>query len=211
MPDVTSQGVLSVVARNSIAASLLIDETCEGTGTPTGWTDTGPVDWDETTTVLAGTQSMKQSNSASAVYTQKTITDSANLYAKFMWRVNSDTTDNRPVISFLTSGATELARLQVDDTVLEAFHGTASNFSASSEYAADTTYYLWFEYEAGSGSDGVCNVYINTADSKPGAASCAITTGTSTGNVGIVRLGGGAYALDNWFDNIQVRNTSAFS
>lgn len=46
------------VASAPAGVTYLVEENCEGTGTPSGWKDAGTVDWDYTTTVLRGSQSL---------------------------------------------------------------------------------------------------------------------------------------------------------
>jgi hypothetical protein len=42
------------------APTYIVDEDCEGVGTPSNWTDTGSPDWDSTVVVLEGSESNQQ-------------------------------------------------------------------------------------------------------------------------------------------------------
>jgi len=207
MADVTSQGVLSAVARKSVAGgSLLIDEDCEGTGTPSGWTDTGSVDWDEAVTVLAGSKSLKIPNSASAIYTEYSFTGGSSRYLKMLIRIDNSPGGIRDVASFRDSSGSEIARLENQNNNFKIVHGSTSSGTAA--FSDDTLYYVWLEYTAGSGSDGVLDFYFATTDSKPGSADLSITTGTSTSDCARLRLGGESFANAMFYDNIQVSESA---
>jgi hypothetical protein len=166
------------------------------------------VDWDEATTVLEGSKSLELPNSGGAINTTGTFTGGSNRYLKIRWRATSSPTATKNLFRFLDSG-TERARIDLlNGGVIGSYHGSASQ-TQGGLWSINTLYYIWFEYEAGSGSDGVLRFYISTSDSKPGSPSITeITNGTSTTSVNELQLGGSAFAGGLYFDVIQVSETA---
>jgi len=77
----------------------------------------------------------------------------------------------------------------ISDTSIRAMHG--SSYTGSSYATTTGTKYVWFHYAKGSGANGVAEVYVSTTTTKPGSATDATTTGTSTAQAAKVRIGFG--------------------
>lgn len=193
--------------------TYLVSEDAEGTGTPSGWTQSGNVDWDYTTTVLAGTQSLQLiTNGGSAgnmVQTPSFAAQSA-LYVYFVMRVteNAWKTDGNARICSLRSGSSEEAAVPLSNArVPSVLHGSASA-AASSALTLNTTYHIWVEYVAGTGANGQMLLYISSNGTKPGSPTVTLTTGTSTASIDSVQFGraiaGNASLI---FDTMRVAST----
>lgn len=214
--DGVATSTLSKIDGQTVAAggpSYLIDENCEGTGTGGDFTDTaGTIDWDSTSggpSPLSGSESLYISNQGGNVYTVGDFTGGANRYAKFIFGGSGVSfIDNKPFVEFLDSSDNVLATAQVDDAEIEIFHGSDSFFSTDSPLSNDTAIYIWFEYEAGSGSNGVLRLYHNTTDSKPGAANYSLSSGTSTADAAKIRLGFGTFSGGMYWDDIKVSESA---
>jgi hypothetical protein len=51
-----------------------------------------------------------------------------------------------------------------------------------------TTYYIWTEYAAGSGSNGTINLWVSTTTTKPGNPQFSVTTSKSTASAATIHL-----------------------
>lgn len=193
------------------ASSSLLYEDAEGTGTPSGWVDTGTVNWDYTTTVLAGSQSFSIASNASGGgwYSSKTFTPGATRYGRLIWRASAVNTT--PVMIdirgadgstrcfyFMTSNV-GAPQLRDPDTGLRA-SGSSGVFTSA------TTYYLWWRYTAGTGTNAVIDIHHGTSKIKSEATLLSTTAGEGTEQAGSIRLGTSNYTLVI-FDAIEVSET----
>lgn len=178
--------------------SYLIHEDCEGTGTPSGWTDFGTANWDYTTTSIgdAGTQSLTGIlNSGSYKAVGAGIT---HLYIRFKFRTASTASTAYWLTVYDNGVANAIAWLKFNDT-----SGTATIVigptpasgdvatAMVTQVANNTTYYVWFEVIA-NGSSTSANLAINTTLSQPtsGNSYTSISNSTkSTLNPGAVAFG----------------------
>lgn len=75
----------------------------------------------------------------------------------------------------------------IDDTRhLFVVHGNSGSSVSTSDALSDSvTYNVWFEYHAGTGSDGVAKACFSTSTTKPtsGTAFCSTTSGIGTENI----------------------------
>lgn len=176
--QVAVMGEESVHSSGAAPPSYLVEENCEGTGTPADWTDiVGSPDWDYTTTVLEGSESL---HIVGSQLTEIDFTAQSDVWVYFKFRAISSITDNPYVFNLQDSSNVNVARIRlITPTSIRAYNGTANTTSASSTIAVDTAYHVWLHYVKGSGSDGETTIYTSTSGTK-GSAVASVTTGTAT-------------------------------
>jgi len=186
-------GVLGAAGVAAGGSSYLIEENFEGSGSPSGWTvevDNGGVNWDYTDTVLRGSQSLSlyPTNWWDPVQVQKTFTGSSTIWTFFRFRTNSISDgDNQIIFRIVNSSATTIAELLIRNTgAWRIVHGSAAE--AGQTPVADTTYFIWVRYTAGTGTNGVMRAYIGTTNERPTDPTLSITDGTSTADAAGIRL-----------------------
>lgn len=100
----------------------------------------------------------------------------SNLYVYALVNWNAiDTFEN--VFRIEDSTNATISQLQISSTQLRGKHGT-TNGTYSGTVGTGTTYHIWYEYEKGTGSDGVCRVYLSTDGTK--TLIDTVSTGTAT-------------------------------
>jgi hypothetical protein len=204
-------------------SSFLINQGFEGTGYDNGetWTGagTGTVDADETTTVIAGSQSLHITLVSQTGSTYAVFTGQGSVFVKFRLRVAS-TNGGTQTIATLRNGTTVLASLILAGAsrVIRANAAGGSNNTSTgtgSEVPVNQDLYVWFEYIKGTGSNAVCRVGWAATDSKPTFVAAGTTTaisanGSSTSDANRIYLGNPNEGyFDAYFDTVQV-SASAF-
>ncbi len=189
----------------------LVNENCEGTGTPTGWTDNGNLatggSWDDTTSPLQGAQSLYMATVFSGTYA--TFTPQTTVYAKCQMRIDfaASSLDHR--VAFRDSGGNVLVSLQsatpvsTSQTVIYA-NGAASSPSATS-LTSGTNYYVWLKFVSG----GTCEVAISATNTKPtsdGSGNVFLTATAASGSASQIALGN--HDAHVHFDMMQVSASS---
>jgi hypothetical protein len=204
VPDVTSQGVLAAVARKNAGGGqvFLINEDAEGTGTPSGWTDSGAnVDWDYSTSALSGSESLRITTSENTYYDLGS--GYSELWSYFMVNLD-DTAVAGYFFEFQTSAGTPLGRIRcLASESVRAYFGSLNTTGGT--IAAATTYHIWTQCIESTGSDGEMHVYISTTGTKPGAPTVSRTGGTQTGALQRIQFKGDDISR---FDNILISETS---
>jgi hypothetical protein len=203
-------------AFRSSGSSFLIEEGFEGTGFENTWTKagTGTVDEDQTTIVIAGSQSLHINLASQTGNAYTAFTAQGSLFAKFRFRVAS--TSSNPTIATIRNGATVLASLiLVGANRTLRVNGGGSNGSASGTIATNTNIYIWFEYIKGTGANAICRAGWSLTDVKPdlsvtGAQTCIASNGTGTLDADRLYLGPTlSSTYECFFDSIQIA-ASAF-
>jgi hypothetical protein len=201
-------------------SAFLLEQNFEGTGYDNAetWTEsaTGTVDEDNTGTVIAGSQSLRVNISGQTGSTYASFTATNDVYCKFRFRVASTNGGNQ-VIATIRDGATVLGTLTLAGAsrVLRALAMGGSNGTSTDVLPLNTDIYIWFEYLAGTGANGICRCGWATTDSKPSLASTGAKTGvssngTSTAQPSRLYLGNtGSGTVECFFDAVQV-SASAF-
>lgn len=173
--------------------SYLVIENCDGTGTPSGWTDNATPAWDYTTSPapLEGTQSVNLDNVGDESYFA--FTGVAEAFGYFMINVSSlagadyvfsfrDSSDNKlGRVRFLSDGAVRVVDLS----------GVVANDSPAGTVTINTTYHIWPRYKAGSGANSEVDVYVSATSTKPGSPAASINLGTGTANAA-------RFAIEGW-------------
>jgi hypothetical protein len=177
------------------------EERCEGTGTPSGWTDGGSPDWDNTT-ALVGSQSLLLASASDNTYTP-TFTSSSELWVHFVYRFSAIPASSTTVFAMRESGTHRPYMSQRTTTgVWRIYNGGGTYDSPSFTPTAGTTYYVWWRYKAGTGAgDGISQVYISTSSTRPGSPDIDNQTTNATASINSCWFGG-ATGIDIRFDNM---------
>lgn len=197
------QFALLAKKNTSTGPTYLVEEDCEGTGTPAGWTNTGTVNWDDASAPLEGSQSLSISaNYSYSTISFATIAGKADSYIV----VNvSSLPASSVVLVYLLDGSSNIigfVRL-LSSGAVRIFHGTA-NVTTASVVSAGVTAYIWYDFTPGTGANGVANVYVS-ANTTKGSADGTVSTGTSTAGVAKMRVGkDDASGFTHTFDHIRL-------
>lgn len=193
---------LAFLARSKPIQSVityLIQEDCEGTGTPANWFNFNTPNWDYSASPLAGLQSFQTTNSSSS--TNIMASTYSTLFGFLLLKVTASGTD-QDFFRLKTSTGAVVGRMSLRSAVqFRISHGgTTSTITA---LTLDQLYYIWWDWTISTGgNNGVMHMYISTTTTKP-AATLTITNGDATTDVGQIMLSG---ATGNGFiaDNIYV-------
>lgn len=202
--------------------SYLIDQNFEtpGTGYDNGETwnsfaGGGTIDPVYSAAPIVGTQSLNiitTGSNQAAAYTDFTSSD--NIYFQFRFRLASFTGAS-DLFAIYTSGVALIGYIVVLGTGemnLVSAAGGANNTSTAIPTATDL--WLWFEYEKGTGANGVLRAGWSTTSTKPtlsasGTTTCALTATGNTTQAGRVYLGTvGSSTLNAVYDQILADNTA---
>lgn len=154
--------------------SYLLEERCEGTGTPSGWSDSGTVDWDYATTVLEGSQSWSAA-ATSGISTYDLPSALSEVWVRFRFQYpGTKGSSSFRVFRLDTTGGTEVAGFRATTAMQAYADGSAGTTFA---YDAGTTYYVWIHWTA---STSTTDVYVSTTSTIPGSPSCSATGSSGT-------------------------------
>lgn len=200
---------LAVVAKKKVPVGItyLIDEDCEGTGTPSPWVvGTATVNFDETSIVLSGSQSVLVSGTGANTYADFTGQTTVWCYALIRW--NNFGSGLRYAMEILDSGGTRLAGLSYTTSPSGEIKLTSSGTSAASSttLVASTIYEVWLSYTSG-GTATLAIAPVGTGD-KPtvdGSGNVYLTQTAATGTATRLRLFN-QFSVKR-FDNIKVSAT----
>lgn len=140
----------------------LVEENADGTGTPSGWVDSGSPNWDYTTTVLQGTHSVLCSVSTSSY---KSFASQSTVYGYTLFRI--PTSLPAAVTTFGAFRATDLSaralfRVNASGQVTIFANGSDSTACVAT-MSANTTYHVWWSFTA----SGTCTVAFSTDGTRP--------------------------------------------
>jgi hypothetical protein len=190
------------------APSYLFEENLEGTGYEKGaaWGSDGEgtrtVDPDYTTTVLRGAQSLYMSCASDGYLTVTadiggTYTE---LYGFMRIRFPTGITGiNQNIICL--SDSSRIAIWDDSETVRFTIqHGSQQDYG-STGISLNTTYYLWFYWLKGTGSDGQMWLKLDTDNTIPVSNECSLTNGDGTNSSSSIYFLLGSYT---WTHSIIV-------
>lgn len=167
---VQGQGILSLAGSPPTAVGFtpdLLDEDCEGTGKPAGWTDAGTPNWDYVTAPapLQGAQSLRFGTSQAAHFTFAGTT-TVEMYCLFT--VASLPGSIVTIFGARDSGGAALclARLNTTGTISVYSNGSDATFTTDA-YTAGTAIHLWLRYVSG----GTCTVEWATDGVRVGSGN----------------------------------------
>lgn len=201
---------LVFLSGNPPAASItyLIDEAFEGTGTPSGWTTTGTVNYDATSLMLGAQHMFLGSASAGGAFTISPAGSPMELY--FVYRTLDATPGASMQICELTdSGDADGAEIWLTTGGLIRIQDTGDGTSSSNTVTAladSTNYHFWVRVTSGSGTNAVYTVAFSTDGIRPtsGNAFQQKTNGTLTTDVSRGFLGRPSQNIQARYDHVLV-------
>lgn len=194
----------SYVGADFAAPTLIVNEGAEGTGTPAGWTDANSPQWDYTTTILEGSQSLGITGSTQSTY--NSFSGVPGVWVRFRYRTSAIST-NPTICSIRDSSGNQLVRAEVRSTGGVRFYNAANTSvitSAGSEIAINTDYYIWIYYLKGTGANAAYFLYKSTNSTRPGTPLLNWRTGDSTANAARLLISTGVASTNAVYDNILV-------
>lgn len=208
----TSGDVAELYLYSGVVGSL-VNETFEGTGTPTGWFKGGSADFDSTASPLQGAQSLRLNTSADYANTPSIAED--EIWGRFLYRPSS-VTDTVNTLILDDAGFTQMMgiSLYTDGTLIALDNGVGVFDFTTDAMSANTTYYVWFHYKKGSGANAVIDVMFDTTcTTRPSVGSskwAGGTTGVSTSDIEFAQFSStGSIVYD--YDDLQISNTDDFA
>lgn len=197
----------AVVGNAAIGASggivYLLNEDCEGTGTPSGWADNSTPDWDYATSPAPLADSQSWYGNAITKYSTFTHGSThSHIYGKFLVYVYSTPADHETMLSLRSGGVQQMGITFRNTGVWRVWDRTGDHAADTGAISDSTMYYIWLEYQTGTGSDGVNKIWINTSDSKPGSPSASVSSSDSNADVDIMRITGLTPGII--WDNLQL-------
>jgi hypothetical protein len=172
-------------------SSTLAEREFESGESQTGWVTAGSTapDVNSTVNILRGSQSLRCTDTGTDCdYRTPAFTAATTVHAAFMVSFTDVATATANSFFQLRDESSILSTIKLTNGNLSLYHGTQStpNYAIS----AATTYYIWVDYTAGTGSNGTADYYISSTGTKPGSPQYSITTGTSTAGVTRVSMVG---------------------
>lgn len=156
----------------------LVEENCDGTGTPSGWVDSGTPNWDYTTTILQGTQSVL---CASGQSSYKTFSTQSTAYGYCLMRIPTSLPGSvNTYCGFRASDGSARALVRVDASGNVTMFANGSDSTACvTQMTANTTYHVWWSFTA----SGTCTVAFSTDGTKPTSGNNFTSKTGGTGTV----------------------------
>jgi len=187
------------MARAAVSSpAYIVNETCEGTGTPSGWTDANAPNWDYTTTALQGSQSLNLT--ASSISSYKTFTDASSLDVYFLFRTDTLPGSASSMAALRTSADSALCIFRVNATgQVTVFANGADSTACATTMSINTTYHVWLTWNA----SGTCSVAFSTDGVRPTSGNQFTSKTGGSGNAGRLRFGTGASGV-TIYDRILV-------
>lgn len=168
-------------------ATLIFSENAEGTGTPSGWTNTSTPDWDYTGVVLAGAQSVQAADG------ERVHFDSGAAYGevwlRFKFRIESGGDTGYRVFSFRNqTGDSEIAYFEIaagGEARVVSGSGSASTVTSLTTSCGLSTCNVWLRYKKGTGANAEMSVAFSTTCTQPtsGDDFASLVNGSSTGDI----------------------------
>lgn len=193
------------IAAPMVGETYQISEDCENASTPSGWTDSG-VEWGASP-ALIGDGSLVADAAADATY--HAFAGSA-VWVFCAFSLSAITASVTQVIRlYAADGVTMVGRFGVTSTgAIRVYSGSDSSTSAGGLVAINTTYFVWFFYQVGTGANSIGNAYLSDNQTKPASPTLAKSNGNGTENVARLTLNSGAASTTVTWDKIRA-STSA--
>lgn len=210
-----AQGTVIYVRRSFVAGgggdpTFIVDQDFEETGVPTEgdpdlWSCVVTIcDWDESTVVLSGSESLELNNAGSGPRGQvKFPAGESDIFIRIEFRVSSSGNNNR-MMSYRTGS--EIAWIEVNTAAL-CINDGGGNHCTVSTLSIDTKYNVWMRYTAGSGSDGFMSIAFTTSGTEPTSGNDYISLSDSPATASPDRLQFRLNSLSGesyYFDEIKV-------
>lgn len=159
-------------AGDTCDTAALVSQCAEGTGTPSGWTDSsGDINWDYTTTHLEQAQSLYLPSGTYNTY--KDFTSANDVLGFFRIRFSDSDYASDTRIVDITDGTNTLCAMQCE--------GPGGTFGINCQGfkdvpfnpVVDTNYCIWFRFTKGAGSgDGFMGFFIDECADVCGSGVC---------------------------------------
>jgi hypothetical protein len=175
-----------VFAPTVAAPSLDIDENCEGTGAPAGWTLlSGAANWDYSASPITGAESVQLGSSGGSTY--YAVADSDYREVIFAFRTGSILSGTRRLVVLATSEAAEVCSARVNGTGnLIVFANGVESTPTTDAISGGTPYYIRLIFQ----DSGTCSVEFSSSLSFAGSGTkYASTPGGTTTTLARVHLG----------------------
>jgi hypothetical protein len=195
----------------------MIKQGFEGTGYDNGetWTGvgSGTVDPDYTGVVLVGSQSLRLVTAGQTANTRNEFGGQSTLFCRWQMRLVSVSTGNQVLATIrVTAGVRATLTIASGKLRVTSSGGTAND--SVNNVPTGTDIWLWFEYEAGTGSNAITRAGWSTTATKPsltasGSQTCVSSNGTGTDNVTRLYLGHtGNTTWEQVIDEVRALNTA---
>ena len=195
----------------------LVCQNLEATGydNSESWTESGvTVDPNETGTVLRGSQSLELDDTGADPSTYINFTNTDPVYGFQRVRISSDDTYDLFIVKDSSGNDCMYGKRYDPSDTIRLYCGT--NYTAgTATINAGTTYYIWWEYHEGTGSNAKCKMWVGTTTTKPGEADVDKTDGNSTYTAGRVLYwsnvgtAGSLYVDQILVDDAQIGNVDS--
>jgi len=193
--------------------SYLLQENFEGSGTPIGWNSlTGSVNYDYSTGALEGSESMLQDASGGSTgITTVAVENSSEMWGHFVFETQRPS-GSSATLSYLmyvrNSSNGTLMMMYIKNTDKLTIYDTGDRDQGTITISANTPYYVWWHYKAGSGANAVYETWVSTTPTKPGSTDASYSSGASAGDVDNLRItvNSGTNNIVK-YDNVIISNT----
>lgn len=194
-------------------ASLLIDESWEGSFPPSGWTANNgdTTQFSSAGLSMEGSFVLRQLESAGSPTMKYTLAaDKAELWFKIQYRQNALPSEAGDLfVIYAANGTTKLACFWEDASGY--LFTSQGSVDSSGHYAsaANTTYDIWGHYKAGTGSNGIMEMFVDTTSTKPGSPSATVTAGDATGSARVLDVQvGHLMSMAVYWDHTKIYDAS---
>src|SRR4051812_883035 len=129
----------------------IINEDCEGTGTPSGWTTvSGSPNWDYTAVPLESAQSLYLSTTAAAVRVRVDFTDQTEAWVYYLIRF----TNGAGGVTVNIGGLSANGSASITQNLSLANNGRLifGSITPTAALSVDTTYHVWLHVKQGTGA-----------------------------------------------------------
>jgi hypothetical protein len=190
---------LTGTGTDGVAPTYLVNEDWEGTGVPSGWSNSPSSNYDLSTAGMdmVGSQclSTPAKTNGATVGPYYTISAAGELWGYFKLRITDYTLNSGTYrkMFWLSNGGTSVFSVSLYNNAGTLYlRGAAGNQAAipADAVTTGTTYNVWVHYKKGTGADAEGSIEFATTDTKVGSGNkfASFTGGNSTADVNRVLL-----------------------
>jgi hypothetical protein len=202
----------------SALGTVLVNETFEGTGTPSGWSGTGSADFDYTTSPLAGSQSLRCPASSAGIYNSGGVLSNTELWGQILYRIDSMPTSAEIILDMRQAFVAFAIDIYLaTDGTLIVNDGASTFVQTVSGMSVGTIYNIWWHYKKGTGANSVIETSWDVAGNpRPNSGNKFASSSTAGGTATVDQAGfgwstGGGTDAVSIIDNVQIADTDAFA
>lgn len=184
-----------------VSVSYLFKESLEAPGFEnSGWL-TNSTAVSAFTPAIDGSYSLKLPSACNAT---NSFASNGTIYAFFMIEGLATNGNGASICSLLDSADATMAVVKLTSAdVFRLELGTGVNNSSVSMATTGSVYYVWLDYQQGTGANAVGHLYVATTSTKPGSASATVSNGSTTGQASKIKLATGS-GIQMVYDKIRV-------